>query len=133
LLFTYIAESEDFSISVSIGVMFSRRQTLSMVKHTTRLQNLQEIRQYISNTLSQIDLLQPDSYHLSEHMLMRNDKPCGLYFCLHGPRSVRLTAIWETDSNTILFYSSCGKRIQRTELQNGPTLNPCDSEDACAA
>jgi hypothetical protein len=104
-----------------------------MVEHTTRLRNLQDIRQYISQTLSQIDLLQPDSYHLSEHMLMRNGKPCGLYFCLHGPRSVRLTAIWETDRNTILFYGSCGTRIQKTELQDGPTLEYWSEGGAQAA
>ena len=104
-----------------------------MVEHKKRLQNLQEIRQYISNTLSQIDLLQPDSYHLSEHKLMRNGRPCGLYFCLHGPRSVRLTAIWETDSNTILFYGSCGRRIQKTELKDGPALQYYHDGGACAA
>ena len=104
-----------------------------MVEHTTRLQNLQEIRQYISSTLSEIDLLQPDRYHLSEHMLMRNGNPCGLYFCLHGPRSVRLTAIWETDSNTILFYGSSGRRIQKTELKDGPTLETCGEGVSCAA
>ena len=114
-------------------IMPIRRQVFSMVEHTTRLQNLQDIRQYISNTLSQIDLLQPDSYHLSEHLLMRNGKPCGLFFCLHGPRSVRLTAIWETDSNTILFYGSCGKRIQKTELKDGPTLEYRSEGRSCAA
>ncbi len=93
-----------------------------MVKCNTRLQNLQEIRQYVTKTLSQIDLLQPDSFHLTERLLLRAGRPCGLYFCLHGPRAVRLTAIWETDNNTILFYSSGGQRIQKTQLEDGPAL-----------
>lgn len=102
----------------------------SMVKYNARLQNLQEIRQYVSQTLSQIDLLQPDSYQLSERLLVRSGRPCGLYFCLHGPRAVMLTAIWETDRNTILFYGSCGERVQRTQLLGGPSL---EQSGACPA
>ncbi len=45
-----------------------------------------------------------------------------MYFCLEGPRALRLTAIWETDRNTILFYGSCGRRMQRTRLIQSPTL-----------
>ena len=33
---------------------------------------------------------------------------------------MRLTAIWETDRNTILFYGSCGRRVQRTRLVEAP-------------
>jgi hypothetical protein len=97
-----------------------------MVKHNVRLHNLQEIRQYVSTTLCQIDLLQPSHFHLSERLLARDDKPCGLYFCLHGPREIRLTAIWETDSNTILFYGCSGERIGRTQLLDGPSLDLSD-------
>ncbi len=98
-----------------------------MVKHNLRLQNLEEIRQYVSTTLCQIDLLKPGHFKLTERLLVRNSKPCGLYFCLHGPREVSLTAIWETDSNTILFYSCSGQRIGRTQLLDGPTLNMSDT------
>jgi hypothetical protein len=98
-----------------------------MVKHNLRLQNLQEIRQYVSTTLSQIDLLQPGHFQLSERLLARDGKPCGLYFCLHGPREIRLTAIWETDSNTILFYGCSGQRIGRTQLLDGPSLDLADT------
>jgi hypothetical protein len=33
-----------------------------------------------------------------------------------------LTAIWETDSNTILFYSSRGERFRKTQLIGPPCL-----------
>jgi hypothetical protein len=47
---------------------------------------------------------------------MRGGKPCGLYFCLHGPRAVTFSAIWETANNTVLFYDSSGERFQKTQL-----------------
>jgi hypothetical protein len=53
---------------------------------------------------------------MSERILVRNGKPCGIYFCLHGPRSVRLTAIWETERNTILFYGATGEKLSKTQL-----------------
>jgi len=98
-----------------------------MVKQNVRLQNLQEIRQYVSTTLCQIDLLKSGQFRLSERLLARGGKPCGLYFCLHGPREVSLTAIWETDSNTILFYGCSGQRIGRTHLLDGPSLDLSDT------
>ena len=40
----------------------------------------------------------------------------GIYFCLHGPRATKFSAIWETDRNQILFYGSGGERFQKTQL-----------------
>lgn len=48
---------------------------------------------------------------MTERILVRGGNPCGIFFCVHGPRSVKLTAIWETERNTILFYGSAGERI----------------------
>ncbi len=54
---------------------------------------------------------------MTERILTRSGKPCGIYFSLHGPRSVKLTAIWETEKNTVLFYASTGERFGRTSLE----------------
>ena len=59
---------------------------------------------------------------MTERLLTRGDKPCGIFFCLHGPRSVRLTAIWETDRNSLLFYDSAGERTLMTKLPQLPNL-----------
>ena len=93
-----------------------------MVECSTRIDSFEDIRTYITHTLSEIELLSPDSYHVSERLLKRGSRPCGVYFCLYGPRDVRLTAIWETDQNTILFYSSGGQRVKRTRLLEAPRL-----------
>ena len=44
------------------------------------------------------------------------------FFACKAPREVRLTAIWETDANTILFYDSRGERVARTRLIEAPEL-----------
>jgi hypothetical protein len=94
-----------------------------MRTETQRLNDLHAIRQYVNETLCQKDQLETNYFPLSEKVLVRDGAPCGLYFCLHGPRSLCLTAIWETDSNTILFYGSRGERFRRTQLVAPPRID----------
>jgi len=77
---------------------------------------LHDLREYVNDTLCEHYQLQIDAFRLTERVLRRGNKPCGIYFCLHGPRAVRFTAIWETDRNQILFYGSTGERILKTQL-----------------
>ncbi len=60
---------------------------------------------------------------MTERILVRGGKPCGIYFCLHGPRSVQVTAIWETDRNTVLFYNCSGERFHKALLVQSPCLS----------
>ena len=94
-----------------------------MVECKTSIQDFEDIRQYVTETLSNFELLRPDSTQLTLKLLTRSGRPCGVYFCLHGPRAVRLSAIWETDANTILFYGATGERRQRLSLPSTPSLN----------
>ena len=59
---------------------------------------------------------------MTEQILVRTGTPCGIYFCLHGPRSLKVSAIWETDRNTILFYDSSGERFNKIQLAEIPSL-----------
>ncbi|HMP06294.1 MAG TPA: hypothetical protein PJ982_08100 [Lacipirellulaceae bacterium] len=93
-----------------------------MTQSERRLATLDDIRSYVSDTLGQLESLEPRQYPLTQHLVTRAGKPCGLRFCLHGPRAVELTAIWEAQQNTILFYSSRGVRVQRTQLVAAPPL-----------
>jgi hypothetical protein len=81
------------------------------------LDDLDSIRCFVSATLSARDNLEVGSFPLTERVLVRGGKPCGMYFCLHGPRALRLAAIWETDSNAILFYSARGERFHKAQLE----------------
>ena len=89
-----------------------------------RLEDLSAIRRYVSETLCEKDRLESDIFPLSEQVLVRGGAPCGVYFCLQGPRSLCLTAVWETDSNTILFYGSRGERFRKTQLISPPEIAP---------
>lgn len=93
-----------------------------MVEYQKRIHNFEDIRRYVTKTLSNFELLRPESSQLSLRILSRNGQPCGVFFCLQGPREVRLTAIWETDANTILFYDSRGERVGKTKLVEAPEI-----------
>lgn len=83
---------------------------------------IEELRQYVAETLGELESLRFDQFPLTEDLLFRSGQPCAVYFCLHGPRQVRLSAVWETEANRILFYGSCGRRVQRTQLLEAPRL-----------
>ncbi len=87
-----------------------------------KLRTMDELRQYVHETLCQVEQLASDAFGMSEQLLLRDGRPCGVYFCLHGPRSVILSAIWETDRNTILFYGGNGERFTKTRLVEAPCL-----------
>jgi hypothetical protein len=93
-----------------------------------RLDDFHAIRRFVSETLCERDQLEVNEFPMSERVLVRRGAPCGVYFCLHGPRSLCLTAIWETDSNTILFYSSRGERFRKTQLIAPPGLEDTTSK-----
>lgn len=93
-----------------------------MLTDSRRIQNLDDLRKYVNGTLCEIEQLELGAFQITERILLRANTPCGIFFCLHGPRSVKITAIWETDNNTILFYSSAGERIHRTQLLAAPDL-----------
>jgi hypothetical protein len=93
-----------------------------MRTNSVRLDDLNAIRCYVNATLSARDNLQVGSFPLTERVLVRGGRPCGMYFCLHGPRALQLAAIWETDSNAILFYSARGERFHKTQLETAPEL-----------
>lgn len=87
-----------------------------------QIRSLDDLRSYVNETLCSQYQLQTDAFHMTERILQRGGKPCGIYFCLHGPRAVRFSAIWETDRNRILFYGSAGERFQDTQLLGSPNL-----------
>jgi hypothetical protein len=86
------------------------------------MQDLEDLRDYVSETICEQNELEPGAYHMTERILVRAGRPCGIFYCLHGPRSMKLTAIWETDRNTVLFYDSVGERLDKIQLSQAPSL-----------
>jgi hypothetical protein len=93
-----------------------------MITPSAVIQNLDELRSYVKNILCVQSHLEVDAYSLTERILIRTDRPCGILFSLHGPRGVKLTAIWENERNTVLFYGSTGERFHRIQLVDAPRL-----------
>lgn len=86
------------------------------MRHDIELRNLIELRNFVSRTLCQINDFEDGVFQVTERILIRCGKACGILFCLHGPRSVKSTAVWETVTNTIIFYGSTGEKVHRTQL-----------------
>ncbi|MEJ7595923.1 MAG: hypothetical protein WKF77_30805 [Planctomycetaceae bacterium] len=55
---------------------------------------------------------------MTELELRQNGTRCGFQFVLHGPRSVKLAAVWSSASNEVLFYDATGNRFGRIRLPN---------------
>lgn len=87
------------------------------------IKNLQQLRQFVSHTLCQQNDFEEGIFQVTERILTRSKRVCGIFFCLHGPRSVKLTAVWETETNTILFYGSTGERFKKTVLSTAPKIS----------
>jgi hypothetical protein len=93
-----------------------------MLTSSTVIRTLDELRDFVNETLCQHNQLETGAFRLTERILVRANQPCGLYFCLHGPRAVKFTAIWETDCHTVLFYGATGERFHKTRLVEAPRL-----------
>ena len=93
-----------------------------MFAQVQQIDNIDELREYVSATICDRYQLQDGAFPMTERILTRGGKPCGIYFCLQGPRATRFSAIWETDRNQVLFYGAAGERFQKTQLVEGPVL-----------
>jgi hypothetical protein len=92
---------------------------LNCVQH---IDNVDDLRKYIDQTLCEQCELESGAFPMTERLLVRRDKPCGIIFCIHGPRATQFSAIWETDRNQILFYGSDGERFLVTKVPDGPQM-----------
>ncbi len=100
---------------------------LHMITPAPKLQDLDQLRSFVNGTLCDNGQLEVGQFAMTERLLTRASDPCGMYFCVHGPRSVKLTAIWETDNNRVLFYDCAGERFLESPVGNQTRL----TEDLC--
>ena len=80
------------------------------------IRSLDDLRAYIHRTLCEKENLLENQFSMTEMQLVRRARNCGLQFSLHGPRSVRLGAIWVSDQNMIYFYDAQGARYRKVRL-----------------
>jgi len=106
-----------FIVLIIAAAVFQRGEMPSMPSDHITIHTIQQLRQFVSHTLCQQSNFEEGIFQVTEKILTRGKRTCGIFFCLHGPRSVKLTAVWETDTNSILFYGSTGERFAKTELE----------------
>ena len=73
--------------------------------------SFEAVREFIRGELCEKNQLERDAFEMSERVLIRRGQHCGFYFCIYGPRSVRLTAVWDLVKGSIFFYDSLGRRV----------------------
>lgn len=93
-----------------------------MSEHGLSLEDLQQLRNFVHQKLCHLNELELGVFTFTERVLQQSNSPCGVFFCLHGPRSVKLIAIWDRRKNTILFYSSSGERVETIRLHRAPAI-----------
>jgi hypothetical protein len=109
------------AIYISVSIAFQEPINV-MYTRFRQIDSVNDLREYINETLCDHYQLQCGAFEMTEQVLVRAGKPCGMYFCLSGPRAVRFSAIWETDHNQILFYGPQGERFLKTQLLEAPLL-----------
>jgi hypothetical protein len=87
-----------------------------MIEGLGAIRTLDDLRAFVHKTLCDRENILLDQFGLTETALIRGGRDCGLHFCVQGPRSVRLEAIWVADRNTIYFYDARGMRYLKIQL-----------------
>lgn len=87
-----------------------------MVTFTRKIGSLDDLRCCVNKVLCDQEQLVLGAFEMTERLLTRGGKPCGMYFCVHGPRSVKISAVWDAFSGTVLFYGSSGERFHKMLL-----------------
>ena len=80
---------------------------------------IEQLRKLVSKVLCKQSDFEEGIFKISERTLKRGQDACGIFFCLHGPRSVKLTAVWECKDNSIRFYGSNGEKFKTIYLDSG--------------
>ena len=81
------------------------------------IHSLDELRNFIHAALCEKENLVPEQFKMKEMALVSRGRQCGVQFCLRGPRSVRLGAIWAADQNVLYFYDARGERYLKLRLR----------------
>jgi len=89
-----------------------------MVATTDSIRSLSDLKSFVYQTLCRDHGLLVDSFPTQETVLKSKSGTSGMLFCLYGPRSVQLTAIWDKGMKRVLFYQPTGERYSQVDLTN---------------
>jgi hypothetical protein len=92
-----------------------------MIGVTTRKVDYQTLCSTVEKRLCELGHLVDNQFPMTQREVLRAGKTVGVYFCVHGPRSVKLTAICDFTKNTVIFYGSDGIRRESMKI---PMMKP---------
>ncbi len=84
------------------------------------LPTFEELLAHVRQLLCAQDSLDPEQTPVTQSLITRSGRICGLFFYAQGPRNVKTYAIWASEQQRILFYDSQGRRYAQTRLLEGP-------------
>ena len=70
----------------------------------------------VERRLCELGHLEPHQFPMTKREVIRGGRRCGIYFCVHGPRNVKLTAICDFVQNTVIYYGSDGNRHESAHV-----------------
>ena len=88
-----------------------------MSENVAEIRSINDLRNYVHKILCEKEQLLAEQFTLSEMQLKRRNRNCGIQFSIHGPRCVRLGAIWASDHNMLYFYDTQGIRFSKVRLK----------------
>jgi hypothetical protein len=97
-----------------------------------QIHTFDDLRNFVHRELCRKENLVDDQFELRESPLKSRGKRCGVQFVLWGPRSIRLGAIWSSDSNVVYFYDTQGQRYDKLLLEHWIALPAGDDEGSGA-
>lgn len=77
--------------------------------------DLAKLRKLVHAYLCDLGQLEVGAFQMAERLVVQAGEACGIHFCLHGPRSVKLAAIYDMRRRQVLVYGSDGRRIASLE------------------
>ena len=82
------------------------------------ISTIEDLREYVHATLCAKENLVSDQFSMIEREPTKGGRPCGIQYTIHGPRQVRLSAVWAADRNLLYFYDTSGVRYLKVPLRN---------------
>ncbi|GAB5514721.1 MULTISPECIES: hypothetical protein [Rhodopirellula] len=89
-----------------------------MIGYSLETIDLPQLRRQVEDKLCDLGQLEPHQFPLTQREVVRRGATCGLYFCLHGPRSVKLTAIADLKTQSLVYYGVDGVRCETVPMEN---------------
>jgi hypothetical protein len=77
----------------------------------------------IEQRLCELGQLVPNQFPMTQREVVQGGKTVGVYFCVHGPRSVKLTAICDLIKRVVVFYGTDGLRRDSMPISVGGRMS----------